>query len=603
MVIKIDNELFVPHASLRSRITALECVTCFEKGLDRGNFRFSNTFNVVISPLENFIEYKSLWGPVEDLWNVLVPSRSLFIYVWENNPERYLKQLENNFILQNWNTNLRIFAALKLILTLPSDFRCSARGTGVTIMCSGYCSSRIKIAKVLRLLWEGQDFYSIHHGFYWNANGKHVPGVIPLRASPNTFANLRTYINGNLNGPVMSLLTLASAHNLTISFHRRSLDTKSEFEISYCDSGLEAVALVSFTSYYPCFIGQLYFQKFDSFSVMYCSKIKDDGGFIIRFGTWYNPFSAGVWITILGFMVFILGVLVTQHNHNNVEYVLRQLVTYISWISGANIRPRHFIITWAVVFILSQLYVNGLTSLVTVATVQQGYKTLKDFIVNNYKIAFKQSDTSVRIEQLLKEEFKYFELPIEDAFKIFNNNCTYDEIFIGSTSNGTKIGLLYDTSELKHHVLYYNNVLRKNNSTSFRCFGIDQTFKTRQHHWYMRIENYHWLMISMQRLMQSGLLYMWDEWSSWHHNLLDKLLGQSTSAGPDFIDLSKILGLLGIWWVCMLISIAVLCFEIHPKIGNKFRCLADCFRCGIWVNLTYTLNMILLKCVGSKLTK
>ncbi|CAL8097932.1 unnamed protein product [Orchesella dallaii] len=538
---KIDNELFVPHASLRPRITALECATCFEKGLDGGNFRFSNTFNVVISPLENFKEFQSIWEPVHDLLNVLVPSRSLFIYVWENNPAMYLKQLKKNFILQNWNTNTRIFAALKLILTLPPDFQCSASRTVVSIICSGYCSSRLKTAEDLSSHWKGHNFYSIHHGFYWNANGKHVPGVIRLRASPNTFANSRTYINRNLDGPVMGLLTLASTHNLTISFHRRSLDSKTKFKTSYCDSGL-----ASFTSYHPCFIGQLHFQKFDSFSVMYCSKIKDDGGSIIRFGTWYNPFSAGVWITVFVFMVFILGVLVTQHNHNNVEYVLRQLVTYISWISGANIRPRHFIITWAVVFILSQLYVNGLTSLVTVATVQQGYKTLKDFIVNNYKIAFKQSETSMTVEQMFGEEFKYFELPIEEAFKIFQYNCRYDEIFIGSISNGTKIGLLLLTSEINNGVLYYSNVLRKNYSTSFRCFGIDQSFKTGQQHWYMRIENHHWLMISMQRLVQSGLLYMWDEWSKWHENLLDKVLGQSTSAGPDFIDISKILGLLGI---------------------------------------------------------
>ncbi|CAL8097928.1 unnamed protein product, partial [Orchesella dallaii] len=564
---KIDNDnLFVPHASIRSRITIIQCMTCFKKELDRGNFRYSNTFNVVISPVENGKEYTSLMEPVEEYWDVLVPSRSLFIYVYQNNPRNYFQQLAKSLILTNWATITRNFAALKIIVRLPLDFKCSASKTFVTVICSEYCSSPYLTADDLRRNWDGHDFYRIHHSIYWNANGKHVPGVLALEESQKTFAKLGTLINEDNDEKTMTLLTLASTHNITFSFHRISLETRRRFQLNDDYTGLEAITSISFTSYCLCSIGQLHFRNIESFSVMYCPKIKADGRFIKTFGTWYRPFSVGVWITALTFVFSGIVALVTHNNYNHVDRVLNQLVTYFLWVSGGNIRPRHVIVTWTVVFILSQLYVNGLTSLVTVATLQQGFKSLKDFIDNNYKIVFVQPLTPMTVEELFDEEFKLHHLPIKKAFKVLKINYTNKEILNHSMKDDAKIGLLVATSRLKYHILYYNNFIHQNFSESYTCLGIDQTFRARQHHWYLKIESYHWLMISMQRLVQSGLSYRWDEWSIWHGLLKEKLLGQKTSTGPQYVDFGKVLALLIFLCCCMLISIVVFCLEIHSYI-------------------------------------
>jgi len=165
---KIDETLITPDSSLLPRFLSVTNTS----RLRREPYKHSDTFNIVISPLEYDQEYRSLKAPLRGLGETLVPSRTMFIYIWANTPNyNHSDIVRRNAILADGREDVQIFPALKFILALPLGFRCIRDETMVQIICLGYC-------KQFKPHVVTENFYSVHHELFWDGNGNVIPALI-----------------------------------------------------------------------------------------------------------------------------------------------------------------------------------------------------------------------------------------------------------------------------------------------------------------------------------------------------------------------------------------------------------------------------------------
>jgi len=130
-------------------------------------------------------------------------------------------------------------------------------------------------------------------------------------------------------------------------------------------------------------------------------------------------------------------IFISISNHTTLEYGINELLGYFASVSGAPVKIRHCIAIYCMAFILSQLYVNGLTSVVTIATPPTGFKTVKELVDSGYKIKFIRGNLSP--QKIFGEEFKALGLNVEEVFHIFRGDTHDDDIFNITTKNRVEI--------------------------------------------------------------------------------------------------------------------------------------------------------------------
>jgi len=126
-------------------------------------------------------------------------------------------------------------------------------------------------------------------------------------------------------------------------------------------------------------------------------------------------------LAIITFVVFI-----SISHHTTLERGINELLDYFATVSGAPVKIRYCIAIYCMAFILSQLYVNGLTSVVTVATPPKGFKNVKELVHNGYIISFVQDNLPP--QEIFDEEFKAFGVTVEEAFQVFGRYTTHDQV-------------------------------------------------------------------------------------------------------------------------------------------------------------------------------
>jgi len=84
--------------------------------------------------------------------------------------------------------------------------------------------------------------------------------------------------------------------------------------------------------------------------------------------------------------------------------VCANLLDCVSCVLGASCRARYFVFSCSAAFLLSQIYANGLTSIVTVVLPERGYKTLKELFHHGYKIYINLDLFSESFEQTYEYE-------------------------------------------------------------------------------------------------------------------------------------------------------------------------------------------------------
>ncbi|CAL8136650.1 unnamed protein product [Orchesella dallaii] len=531
----------VPNESINSRVIAIHNGT----SLNKGEYRFSNTFNMVIFHVEP--NYTSEMVKLSYINDYLVPSRSIFLLITLTKG----KETANRNILElpDWPKELKIFAALKLILRVPLPNLCNPNEASVTVICSDYCSSLPKPVAEFAKTFQKNDLNSFHRSLFWNGNGKELPALIHdvyyfIQDIPKKEQRIcissKIRLNYRCNDEIMTMLTFSEIHNITINLEKLTKITMKKYGVNQHDQGPEHITFsaISRKSYSSSALAQMVFNSFVSRSFVYCARLRGTKWIrnYLQFEIWYEPLTPTIWWGVLSLLIF--GTLISFLHHRHFQSVLFILITYWGALFGAQFNRRYFILVASFAFLM-QIYSNGLSSIITVGQKSEGLKTIRELLNAKYKILVDNTvleQTSGEI--IYAKDFKRLGLSTEGAFQT-TNSSDLDQMLLKMAEENSRLAFTAKTSMATFFAAVSAQKIRQKNliTTAFTCHVLEETLGQELRKSVLKTENQYWLYVTLQRIRGAGLQEKWNEWSGWHYMLKLRLLGQSRfMPGPQFVD-------------------------------------------------------------------
>ncbi|CAL8136642.1 unnamed protein product [Orchesella dallaii] len=566
-----------PHESLQTRVVATENMVA----TGRGDYRHSNTINIIIIQVvtTKYIE------EMAEITEIVVPSRSiiLFIHINENT---WKESFSWSLKLANWHPDLPVFAALKLILTLPKQPKCNQQDLSIMVICSGYCYPVQEILTKFMKDLKTANLYSLHHSLFWNANGKNLPAIVDdihkfIRNTPKekqgACLSRTNRINFRCRNNIMTMLTYGEIHNITMDLQRLTMENILKYNVMNVLEGPDQVtfSLIATAGAKPLTFTQMVFNSFGSESLVYCPQLNNLAGKrnFAEFEIWYEPVTPHIWLSILSFFIFATPPSRFIYHHN-IKSVLRSMFNYWAAVFGAPHNPRYFILVCCLCFFLSQLYTNGLTSIITVTEIPKGFLTIKELLQADYKILFNSVSALDSEEETYGNEFKRLGLSIKGAFERFDLT-NLDSVLQKLQEKDGLFAFITKTSMSNYYAALSIAKLQDGNVTrrDFTCYVVKQMLSQTQSHTILETENQYWIYVTTQRIRAAGLQHKWNEWSEWHSMLISKLFGQEFRPGPDFVDRPKFLAMLIVWGILILVSMLAFCLEIEVVQRISFKCI------------------------------
>jgi len=148
-------------------------------------------------------------------------------------------------------------------------------------------------------LWDFVSFYSLHFSLFYRANEKHMPGLAEnvfeytshYKGDRQTFClTLIKSKNYRCQHDLMSLLTVATIHNLTIHLYRGLKMGLKRFDGHMASTNFEHIIFsigIPTLVNPPSLMAQLLFKKFESYSIHYYKQKAEYNGRKISHQVWY----------------------------------------------------------------------------------------------------------------------------------------------------------------------------------------------------------------------------------------------------------------------------------------------------------------------------
>jgi len=129
---------------------------------------------------------------------------------------------------------------------------------------------------------------------------------------------------------------------------------------------------------------------------------------------------------------------------------------------------------------------------------------------------------------------------------------------------GTKYAVIHDTS-LSDLILKDLTQKLKIIHSSYNCFGLEQTFIPKSYFWKFNTENSFWIMRTLERIVASGIMFKWYEWSTWQYMLNFRLNGYTQEhISPDYINLGKLRPVVAICTIMLIVGVIV-SYELYVQ--------------------------------------
>ncbi|CAL8121138.1 unnamed protein product [Orchesella dallaii] len=548
-----------------------------------GMYRYSNTYNVILSSLSHSEPSTSAAKTVYNFLDILSPTRSLFLFVTLDSGDilvsmRYVHDL--SFRISDVTS---IFPALKAIVSIPSTAGCDkiVRKTAVTIICNSYCKTQTVSIQDSNLF--SLPFVSLHKRLFNNANSKVLPGLAKdifgyarvAARMPKICLLLVKSLNSACRADIMSLLILAEQHNITLELRKSNLPLLALHQILANYTTLEHIAYVSylFLRAPPASLtNQIILESYDAIVFFYCASMSRNttyGG--CEGSVWYEPFTLRVWASIC--VTFIAASFCIQIDRRNVKNFISILQLFASALGHQNWEIKRYTIAVFTIPFLFSLYGNSLLSIVAVVLPPQGIKTVKELLDSNYKILVNPALYTSPPKEVFEFDFKLQHIweYIDDAFH-FVNITLNQEIYSLMASNGNKFAITSDLSFSEPIFEYMKFYVGLMNPASI-CFQLKQTMNPRRVFWKVNTENSFWVKRTQGKIVEAGLFSQWNRWSTWRYLLRLRKLRNSTEnhQKPEYIDMGRfqciILVCVGVIGICAI----VLLIEIYLAWPARFK--------------------------------
>lgn len=169
---------------------------------------------------------------------------------------------------------------------------------------------------------------------------------------------------------------------------------------------------------------------------------------------------------------------------------------------------------------LVNIYSNEITSLVTIATPVDHHETLKDAVSDGYKILWLSN--SVRTPE--DEYGKIFRVQnikpgISESFELYNQSYNLEQLAVDFISK--KFMYISTTTYVFQHLVESKLAIRRHlvkqndSGNGFDCHTTHE--KLHQFHSFKEFNtiNRHWLVQSVSRMRESGLINEWEHLQNW----------------------------------------------------------------------------------------
>ncbi|CAL8121093.1 unnamed protein product [Orchesella dallaii] len=357
--------------------------------LREGPYRFSHQTNVILSPLavDDLNSNTCVSQAIEKFMFSIIPEISLFMFININNKAK-ARKIDTDVV--EWFDNQSVFPAMKIVVNIPCSI-CNLSETEIRVICNGYCKGQI--TSLHRFSMFHQSLLKTHRNLFRNANRKLIPSM-----ADDMFINFKKYVDpkrclkreeflrSSCRTEKMSVLILNEVHNITLNLSRSTGDALMKYKVTNVHTPIEHIV---FAVHFQApglprpFAQQLYFNRYDTTSLLYCEKQKKVG-ISVHVQVWYEPFSPGLWFGFLSVLCFVAILLKLEFKLNGSSFEMLKLFSLVFGQGGLE-RKRYFIIACGITF-LCLLYENSLLSLITVVPQPKSFETLRNLLDAGFKI-------------------------------------------------------------------------------------------------------------------------------------------------------------------------------------------------------------------------
>ncbi|CAL8121109.1 unnamed protein product [Orchesella dallaii] len=568
---------FYPSANL---LTGFSLQRSENAKITVGVYRFSNPFNIIISPLSTKTPAQSASNTVFKFIDVLIPSRSLYIFVIVDNGDIALRKQNQNDVPLWISQALPVFPALKAVINIPSS-RITSKSVAqstITFICNSYCETNPM--KLQNSDFLASNIYSIHRTLYRNANLKFLPG---LARDIFDYVNTAPYLNFCFTvikslepicrSDIMSILILAVVHNSSLYLVAGTPSNNAQYQVSEHYGSVEHIVHSMFYFSYNIpvsTLNKLTFERYDSNVLFYCHR-KNNNVFsgASEFTFWYQPFTPGIWMGILSIMITSIFYFNIDQNISTAVVSILHLVSSAFGQTNWELR-RYMIVVCALAFMCS-VYGNSILSIITVVLPPKGADSLKELLTAGYRIIFFTQHAFRLPKEIFRFDFLQLHLSkfLDHVFYIVNNTGLISDIIPTMAEKGNKFAAIHFASistlilkDISHKIQLLD--------PEFICFQLEQQLNPKIYFWKINTENSFWIRKSLGQIMESGLYFQWDAWSTWRYLLKLKQLGDLIEhLEPEYINLQRFRPIISICAGLLIVCIAVFVFEICTIYSRK----------------------------------
>lgn len=395
------------------------------------------------------------------------------------------------------------------------------------VICQGYCSTT-KFEVDLNVLHKIKNPVDFHKQVFWTGHKKVVPAVgigywAYLNSVPGRHRHFCAKYVGTAISPwsthwaslceanLVAVVQLASTHNISFEILQSSGEEYNQFDDSPYSQFLGKFVQAAGEVILRYKVSGTFFADTAGYRLIYCKLKLVDAGYEV----WVNALTLKIWIAL----VVTLGILKFYFWCKKSLSILEMVSVILGQgVSEDTMKVLNFVIF---MYFIRNFFENALTSIVVAPSSPKLYTSLKEIILDNVTIVanpdyfssrmllvmFQSDFEHARIEHLFNRSF--YMLP--------NHHRGVDKIAINylKQQKGKKYAVLLSESQAMRET-YLSTVYLLNHTKEDRmaCHILKQILNPSFYFWQVYMISRHWLLISLRRMVQGGLLNQWDMWSS-----------------------------------------------------------------------------------------
>lgn len=255
--------------------------------------------------------------------------------------------------------------------------------------------------------------------------------------------------------------------------------------------------------------------------LLYCIQIATTSS-ITGHQLWIHAFPREIWLLIF-LTIFAAIIIFWKTKSLKIFYVvcliLGQEVSENSW------RIIFFLIFF---FLIRSFFENNITSLIVVPPGPTLYKNLREMVLDNVKILFNTfAFLTDKPYEVFSDDFQEAGVPglVNKSFSILPEDFNLSEIVRVYLKQQTGTRYAFPISQAwadSDTYLINMHMMNQTRGHGITCHYLKQRFHPSFEFFDMVMMNKAWLMISLERMLEGGLVHKWDKWVNYLHYLTNK---------------------------------------------------------------------------------